>query len=108
MYLSAAEPRPWSGLWPVFDDHSENPEDDIQNWSSLIGIVTAIVGNVLIALALNVQRYAHIRLHKQRSRNRKRAKEALKRPRPGDQGGSYGTIGGGSDGAGYQNGHGTI
>ncbi|KAG4280748.1 hypothetical protein FPRO04_05462 [Fusarium proliferatum] len=87
--------------------HSGKPGDKIQEWSSLIGIVTAIVGNVLIALALNVQRYAHIRLHKQRSRNRKRAKEALKHPHPGDHGGSYGTIGGVSDGAGYQNGHGT-
>jgi magnesium transporter len=86
---------------------SGKPGDKIQEWSSLIGIVTAIVGNILIALALNVQRYAHIRLHKQRSRNRKRAKEALKHPHPGDHGGSYGTIGGGSNGTGYQNGHGT-
>ena len=32
------------------------------DWSSLIGIVTAIVGNVLISFALNTQRYAHLRL----------------------------------------------
>lgn len=32
------------------------------DWSSLIGIVTAIVGNLLISFALNIQRYAHIRL----------------------------------------------
>ena len=31
-------------------------------WSSLIGIITAIIGNVLISFALNTQRYAHIRL----------------------------------------------
>ena len=43
-----------------------------------IGIITAIVGNVLIALALNVQRYAHIRLHQQRAQYRERAKQALK------------------------------
>ena len=34
----------------------------LREWSSLIGIVTAIVGNVLISFALNIQRYAHIRL----------------------------------------------
>ncbi|RGP60664.1 nipalike protein 2 [Fusarium sporotrichioides] len=85
---------------------SRKPGDKIQEWSSLIGIITAIVGNVLIALALNVQRYAHIRLHKQRNRNRRRAKEALKHNQNGDHGGSYGTIGGDSDGARYHNGHG--
>lgn len=34
----------------------------LREWSSLIGIVTAIVGNILISFALNIQRYAHIRL----------------------------------------------
>lgn len=34
----------------------------MREWSSLIGIVTALVGNVLISLALNIQRYAHIRI----------------------------------------------
>ena len=34
----------------------------LREWSSLIGIVTAIVGNVLISFALNIQRYAHLRL----------------------------------------------
>lgn len=49
-----------------------------EHWSSLIGIVTAIVGNVLISFALNMQRYAHIKLdqerqEKQRQRKRKGA-----------------------------------
>ena len=35
-------------------------------WNALIGIVTAIVGNVLISFALNIQRYAHIRLSRLR------------------------------------------
>lgn len=52
-------------------------------YSSLIGIVTAIVGNVLIALALNVQRYAHIRLHRERKYAKERAKQALKNARSG-------------------------
>ena len=37
----------------------------LREWSSLIGIVTAIVGNVLISFALNIQRYAHIRLRRE-------------------------------------------
>lgn len=44
-------------------------------WNSLIGIITAIVGNVLISFALNTQRYAHIRLERewqQKERQRKR------------------------------------
>jgi len=42
-------------------------ETPLQRWSSTIGIVTAIVGNILISFALNIQRYAHIQLHKQRA-----------------------------------------
>lgn len=57
----------------------DNPEKELRNWSSLIGIVTAIVGNVLIALALNVQRYAHIRLHRERARIKERARLAERR-----------------------------
>ncbi|KAK6593237.1 DUF803 domain membrane protein [Botrytis cinerea] len=33
-------------------------DSQIQRWSSLIGIVTAIVGNILISFALNIQREA--------------------------------------------------
>ncbi|KAG9196074.1 hypothetical protein G6011_01195 [Alternaria panax] len=49
-----------------------------ENWSSLIGIITAIIGNVLISFALNMQRYAHIRLDREfqeRQRERKRRKK---------------------------------
>ncbi|OCL10354.1 DUF803-domain-containing protein [Glonium stellatum] len=49
------------------------------NWSSLIGIVTAIVGNILISFALNTQRYAHIRLNREweeKERIRKRRKRS--------------------------------
>lgn len=56
--------------------HDDNPKKELQNWSSLIGIITAIVGNVLIALALNVQRYAHLRLHRERAARRERARAA--------------------------------
>lgn len=66
--------------------------EPLQNWSSLIGITTAIVGNVLIALALNVQRYAHTRLHKQRATVRRRVRAATKRTQQNHQAGSYGTV----------------
>jgi len=38
----------------------------IEEWSSLIGIVIAICGNVLISVALNVQKYAHVRIARAR------------------------------------------
>ncbi|OCK79681.1 DUF803-domain-containing protein [Lepidopterella palustris CBS 459.81] len=53
-----------------------------ENWSSLIGIVTAIIGNILISFALNMQRYAHIQLN--------REWEEMERLRKG-QSKSYGT-----------------
>ncbi|KAK6822616.1 hypothetical protein PG995_011928 [Apiospora arundinis] len=71
------------------DNHSSGP--NIGNWSSLIGIITSIVGNVLIALALNVQRYSHIKLQKRKTEARERAKEALKRAQNGGHNG-YGAI----------------
>lgn len=67
-------------------------EDTLTKWSSLIGIVTAIVGNMLIALALNVQRYAHTRLNKERARVKQRARAILKRTQSSNQAGSYGAI----------------
>lgn len=75
---------------------SQSPGKALRNWSSLIGIVTAIVGNVLIALALNVQRYAHTRLNQQRVRVRRRARAALER----SQGSSYGATDHHADGQG--------
>ncbi|KAJ4392030.1 hypothetical protein N0V93_005651 [Gnomoniopsis smithogilvyi] len=63
-------------------------------YSSIIGIVTAIVGNVLIALALNVQRYAHIRLHRERKYARERAKQALRNAKNGSARRGYGALDG--------------
>ncbi|KAI1417863.1 DUF803-domain-containing protein [Hypoxylon sp. FL1857] len=77
--------------WAVNNQTGGHDEgDQLGNWSSLIGIVTAICGNVLIALALNVQRYSHIQLHRRRIEARERAREALKRARNGHRNG-YGT-----------------
>jgi hypothetical protein len=74
-------------------NHESNHHGDsgLGQWSSLIGIVTAIVGNILIALALNVQRYSHIQLNRRRNEARERAKEALKRIQGGHHNG-YGAI----------------
>jgi hypothetical protein len=58
-------------------------DSQLQRWSSLIGIITAISGNILISFALNIQRYAHIRLHEERSQR----KEKLKSISKGLQGG---------------------
>lgn len=42
----------------------------MSEWSSTIGIVTAIIGNVLISFALNIQRYAHIRISREQEHER--------------------------------------
>ncbi|KAK7429541.1 hypothetical protein QQZ08_003920 [Neonectria magnoliae] len=108
-------PRPSlaSDAWPSLasdapgsGDSDGDPSDNLQEWSSLIGITTAIVGNILIALALNVQRYAHIQLHKERHRMRRRARDAIKRTQSGAQVGSYGTLDDHHTSNGYQTGAG--
>jgi len=48
---------------------------DEREWSSLIGIVTAIVGNILISFALNIQRYAHIRIDREYDEARRVAED---------------------------------
>lgn len=58
------------------DDTGGGGGSPLRQWSSIIGIVTAIVGNLLISFALNTQRYAHIRIdreHKEWRRNSTRA-----------------------------------
>ena len=61
-----------------------------ENWSSLIGIITAIVGNVLISFALNTQRYAHIKLdrewHEEEKRRKRRSKSSTSISRLGEEG----------------------
>ncbi|OAA59360.1 DUF803 domain membrane protein [Cordyceps fumosorosea ARSEF 2679] len=108
----AAPTIPGGGGGATGDDPGDD-QDTLRNWSSLIGIVTAIVGNILIALALNVQRYAHTRLNKERARVKQRARAILKRAQSssngggsaGHAGGSYGAIAGTDNG--HANGHGT-
>lgn len=66
--------------------------DTPKNFSSIIGITTAIVGNILIALALNVQRYAHIRLHRERKEARERARQAFRNAKNGASSRGYGSL----------------
>lgn len=64
-----------------------------EDWSSLIGIVTAIIGNVLISFALNTQRYAHLRLNKDTNEEAERRKSERRKSRKaaGDAK-DYGTV----------------
>ena len=48
-----------------------------ENWSSLIGIITAIVGNILISFALNTQRYAHIKLDREWQEKERQRKKRI-------------------------------
>lgn len=59
------------------------------DWSSLIGVVTAIVGNILISFALNTQRYAHMRLSRDREERLQEKKRAARRKTTSNT--SYGT-----------------
>ncbi|KAF7942961.1 hypothetical protein EAE96_010910 [Botrytis aclada] len=82
-FLTTPIPQPI----PFESDVYIRGDSQIQRWSSLIGIVTAIVGNILISFALNIQRYAHIRLHEGEIRRKERLKAISK------SAGGYGTIG---------------
>ncbi|OJJ48923.1 hypothetical protein ASPZODRAFT_61396 [Penicilliopsis zonata CBS 506.65] len=62
-----------STLAPGYDDGGGGGDGGLHEWSSLIGIVTALVGNVFISLALNIQRYAHIQIEREYEREKLRA-----------------------------------
>lgn len=87
-HMFAAPPLLRAAALSTYESIQSAPNGDsqLQRWSSLIGIVTAIVGNILISFALNIQRYAHIRLHRERSQ-REKAKSTGKRAQNG-----YGTT----------------
>lgn len=70
----------------------------LNEWSSLIGIVTALVGNVLISLALNIQRYAHIRIDRELEQDKQQKELDWKRANP-DSGttGPYGAVSRGNE-----------
>lgn len=53
---------------------SATESSNAQTRSSLIGIITAICGNVLISFALNTQRYAHMRLNDEKAGEEEKGK----------------------------------
>ncbi|KAJ5229921.1 hypothetical protein N7489_010629 [Penicillium chrysogenum] len=55
-------------------NHDGNDGGNMHEWSSLIGIITALCGNVLISLALNIQRYAHIRIAREWEQDKNRGR----------------------------------
>lgn len=55
----------------VLQTNGNSPGLDKGEWNALIGIITAIIGNILISFALNIQRYAHIRLNRERDRRQR-------------------------------------
>lgn len=81
---NAAHPAAWT--------MASDSKPKVVGWSTLVGIVCALCGNVLISFALNTQRYAHIRLSRNRQEveEKQRASERRRQRRQG-QGRSYGT-----------------
>ena len=77
-------------LADIFSTKDDSPSGggNLRQWSSIIGIVTAIVGNLLISFALNTQRYAHIRIDREHTQRRKSSPNRHPSIR---QGGGYGT-----------------
>ena len=75
-------------LWIAENDSGHGDDGStMAEWSSLIGIVTALVGNVLISVALNIQRYAHIRIGREWEHEK-----LLKESRLRESGNFYGTT----------------
>lgn len=103
--VSSVTPTPTSPYFAASVSSAPNPSstsdpgnDDgggsrLHEWSSLIGIITALAGNVLISLALNIQRYAHIRIARELEHDKQQQEIDWKRSNP-DRGnsGSYGAV----------------
>ncbi|KIW75456.1 hypothetical protein Z517_10197 [Fonsecaea pedrosoi CBS 271.37] len=63
--------RPTASLRLSASEDGAQPGAGYEKWSSFIGIVAAVVGNLLISFALNTQRYAHILIDREYSESRK-------------------------------------
>ncbi|OJD39080.1 uncharacterized protein BKCO1_3000167 [Diplodia corticola] len=84
---AATTPSPYphpSGNHTLTDHGGAGGDNSEQgDWSSIIGITTAIVGNILISFALNTQKYAHLRLAheaEERRQRRKRSASGMQTP----------------------------
>lgn len=69
-YINPSEPESAVLRWILSLMRPDGDEDGAKRWSSFIGIIVAISGNILISLALNVQKYAHIRLRREKSQKK--------------------------------------
>lgn len=79
----------------VPSDRDGDNDGNMERWSSLIGIITALIGNVLISMALNIQRYAHIRIAREWEQNKIKKEAERRRTRSGASSANpYGTVGG--------------
>ncbi|KAK6342093.1 hypothetical protein TWF730_001572 [Orbilia blumenaviensis] len=77
---------PESDAGSLFTFAEDDPDGGTHppRWSSFIGIVISIVGNIVISFALNIQKYAHIRLARAKSlrlQERKKYKRRRRRRR---------------------------
>ncbi|KAI1617622.1 magnesium transporter NIPA-domain-containing protein [Exophiala viscosa] len=82
-----APPTNILGLFVVALGTQPDEDSRLQRWSSFIGIVTAIIGNLLISFALNTQRYAHILIEREHNERKRPGAQDPSSERPG----SYGT-----------------
>ncbi|KAB8277002.1 magnesium transporter NIPA-domain-containing protein [Aspergillus minisclerotigenes] len=83
LYVSpSSQPFPTLASDPGYDDGGGGG-GGMHEWSSLIGIVTALIGNILISLALNIQRYAHIRIEREWEHQKLQKEAEWKRANPG-------------------------
>ena len=74
MYIPGQNYEAPPAFLSMYSQEASN-KDSGQSWSSLIGVITAICGNVLISFALNTQRYAHLRLSRDREAQQSRQRE---------------------------------
>ncbi|KAJ6264010.1 hypothetical protein Dda_0149 [Drechslerella dactyloides] len=65
----------------VNSGHGHDGQPSPARWSSFIGIIIAIIGNIVISFALNVQKYAHIRLSREKSLQLQERKQSKRRRR---------------------------
>lgn len=80
---------------PPPHNHNGDNGGDMHQWSSLIGIVTALIGNVLISLALNIQRYAHLRIAREWEQDKIKYEADWRRTHSGvGTANPYGSVGG--------------
>ncbi|KAG2412825.1 hypothetical protein HFD88_010382 [Aspergillus terreus] len=94
-HVLASSPQPTPTPTSAPGNNGDGGGGSMKEWSSLIGIVTALAGNVLISLALNIQRYAHIRIARELEQDKLQQELDWKRANP-DQAttGPYGAVSG--------------